>query len=206
MSLPTNKSHISMEPSVVCGLFLVGYGGCAGSAPIHRPSAEVLSGDNHPWIRLSTTGQDLHVLDCNDAHRGVSMTNVSVPFSLSFNWLVTHHLTKWEWTTLQRVIATATCWKRLKTSPRKKTYSLGSAATSSPVLTMCKLVHCLVAIPLAMMLAWNSQSWLTMPGLRYTPLPMTMDNFIVRSSPVVKSDGCPRPEGWLSSPRGRHLV
>jgi hypothetical protein len=31
-----------------------------------------------PWMRLSITGQDLHVLDCKFPHRGVSMSTVSL--------------------------------------------------------------------------------------------------------------------------------
>ena len=68
-----------MEPSIVCVLCLLIDGGCVGSAPIQRPSAKVLSGDDCPWMRLSITGQDLHVLDCNDPYRGVSMVTVSCP-------------------------------------------------------------------------------------------------------------------------------
>ena len=69
VSLPNNKSCLAMTPSVVRGLCLAVDCGCAGSTPIQRPSAEDVSGDARTWMRLSTTGQDLHVLDCRDPHR-----------------------------------------------------------------------------------------------------------------------------------------
>ena len=90
MSLPRNKSLFALEPSVVLGLCLVVDGGCAGSTPIQRPSSKVLLGDNCPWMRLSIIGQDLHLLDCTNPHRGVSIATASNP-SLSSDWLGTHH-------------------------------------------------------------------------------------------------------------------
>ena len=84
LSLPDNKRHLAHETSVVSTQCLVVDGEGSDATPIPRPPADALAGDKHPWVCLSIAGGYLHIFDCADPHRSVSVVTPSGPHPPSF--------------------------------------------------------------------------------------------------------------------------
>ena len=80
------EAQVKLDTYVVRTQCLVVDGGGSNSTSIPRPPTDIIAGDKHLWLCLFIAEGDLHILDCKDQNRGISVVTPSG--SLSFHLIV----------------------------------------------------------------------------------------------------------------------